>query len=110
MDKTWFYAKSGSNQREGPVAESEVRTLIQTGALGDADMAWCEGMANWAHLRDMPELLPGSAPAAAAQGGSPVMARGQTPIREEKHLSAFAQADPKIPHFVRVYVAALPAL
>lgn len=80
MDKLWYYTQGPAQEKKGPVPESEIRSLVAGGQIASSDLLWCEGMANWAHLRDMPELLPGSAPAAAAQGGSPVMARGQTPI------------------------------
>jgi hypothetical protein len=41
----WYYAKNG--QQAGPIAESELDSLAQTGAVTPATLVWREGMAQW---------------------------------------------------------------
>ena len=50
----WFYAQ-GTN-RQGPVPESEIKALIASGNLSMTDLAWTEGMVNWAPISALPTL------------------------------------------------------
>jgi len=56
----WYYDQGG--QRQGPVQEAELDRLLASGAITQATLVWCEGMANWAPLRE-------ARPAAGSGGG-----------------------------------------
>ncbi len=46
----WYYDQGG--QRQGPVPESELDRLLASRAITPTTLVWCEGMANWAPLKD----------------------------------------------------------
>ena len=54
MEKMWFYAQ-GTN-RQGPMPESEIKSLIALGQLSVTDLAWTEGMTDWSEIAAIPEL------------------------------------------------------
>jgi len=56
MDKLWFYTKSGSTEKQGPVSDEEMHTLISDGAIGRGDLLWSEGMSEWKPLASITEL------------------------------------------------------
>ena len=64
MDKLWYYAVSGSSEKQGPIPEDQIRALIQSGELHPNDLVWSDGMANWTALAQVTELQ-GAAPADA---------------------------------------------
>src|SRR4030095_7306833 len=43
--KKWYYADSG--RPVGPVAESEIKELVEAGVINSTTLIWCEGMSNW---------------------------------------------------------------
>ena len=51
----YFFAVQ--NQRYGPFDEAKVRALIRTGKIQPTMLAWCEGMEQWAHAGQIPELV-----------------------------------------------------
>lgn len=46
----WYYEQSG--QRQGPVPDDELDRLLATGGITQNTLVWCEGMTDWAPLRD----------------------------------------------------------
>lgn len=50
----WFYAKNGSQQ--GPLSTDEIKSRIAMGEVGPDDLAWCEGMADWTPVGQIPQL------------------------------------------------------
>ena len=58
MERMWYYAKSGSSQKEGPISENDLKSIISTGQLTSRDLVWSEGMKNWVTLDHVPELAP----------------------------------------------------
>ena len=70
MDKLWYYTQGAAQEKKGPVPEAEIKALVAAGQIHAADLLWSEGMANWAHLRELPQLLSGHvtlpSPAAAS--------------------------------------------
>lgn len=50
----WYYSKMGLQQ--GPVPEDELRTKIRRGEIGDSNLVWREGMADWLPLAQVAEL------------------------------------------------------
>ena len=67
-EKNWFYSKDGQ-ERQGPLAESELKRLLAAGQLPSSTMVWSEGFANWTSATSVTELQPDVSPAAA--GGTP---------------------------------------
>ena len=51
----WFYGDG--NEQKGPVDTLTLHRLIQSGSLGPEDEVWCEGMANWAPISEVPRLV-----------------------------------------------------
>lgn len=56
MDKLWYYAVSGSSEKQGPIPEDQIRALIQSGELHPNDLVWSDGMSNWTALAQVTEL------------------------------------------------------
>lgn len=70
----WYYAKNG--HQNGPVPTEDMIDRIAMGEIAPTDLAWCEGMADWLPVSQIPQLqvappvkaeAPEAAPAAAAQ-------------------------------------------
>lgn len=61
----WYYDLGG--QRQGPVPEAELDRLLAAGTINGSTLVWCEGMANWAPLKDARPSASG-APSGAAAG------------------------------------------
>ena len=77
MMKEWYYAEG--QQRQGPVAEEEIRHLFQRGQLTLDTLVWTEGMPQWAALRTQVEELQLQALATAttaAEAGGGIDLRG----------------------------------
>jgi hypothetical protein len=86
MERMWFYAKG--SERKGPLPEAELRTLIQKGDVSSNDLAWTEGMSNWAPIYSLPDLAGGT----AAPAPEPVQ---HTPVPAQQvasHSAAFSPA------------------
>ena len=59
-DKVWYYAQG--DQEHGPVTEDEVRQLLQSGTLNGANLAWRDGMEDWAPLAQVTEFAIAATP------------------------------------------------
>ncbi len=46
MEKLWFFAQGSSSEKQGPVTETQMRSLIAEGKLQPTDLVWSEGMSN----------------------------------------------------------------
>jgi hypothetical protein len=66
MDNQWYYARNGAD-RQGPVTESELRSLLAQGRLQADDLVWREGLSAWTPLRDLPDFQ-AAAPVPAVPG------------------------------------------
>ena len=96
----WYYAKNG--HQNGPVPTEDMIDRVAMGEISPTDLAWCEGMADWLPVSEIPQLKvlppvqdepaaasnigpsaqasPYQAPAAAAPSASPSYAApGQPP-------------------------------
>lgn len=96
----WYYAKNG--HQNGPLPTEDLVDRIAMGEISPTDLAWCEGMADWLPVSEIPQLKvlppvqeepaaasnvdpsaqasPYQAPAAAAPSASPSYATpGQPP-------------------------------
>lgn len=56
MDKLWYYTQGASQEKKGPVQESEIISLVDGGQIHATDLLWSDGMANWAPLSALPQL------------------------------------------------------
>lgn len=75
MMKEWYYAEG--QQRQGPVAEDEIRHLFQRGQLTLDTLVWTEGMAQWAALRtQVDELQLQTLATATTEAGGGIDLRG----------------------------------
>lgn len=45
--EAWYYARSGSDKRSGPVTTAQLRGLATSGEVVSTDLIWKEGMAAW---------------------------------------------------------------
>ena len=52
----WYYAKD--RVQHGPVSETQVKELAQSGRLAPADLVWREGMPQWQPAGRLPFLFP----------------------------------------------------
>jgi hypothetical protein len=50
IEKKWFYENGG--RREGPVAESAVIEMIQTGKISYGSLVWEKGFQNWQQVEN----------------------------------------------------------
>jgi uncharacterized membrane protein YphA (DoxX/SURF4 family) len=92
----WYYAKNGNQQ--GPLPTEDMKDRIAMGEISATDLAWCEGMGDWAPIGEIPQLKvevpakaeePGLAPvevlepspysAPVAPAAAPVAARQSLP-------------------------------
>ena len=80
MDKLWYYTQGASQEKKGPVPESEIRSLVANGRIQPTDLLWSEGMANWAPLKDLPQLRSSDLQTEMAVSRLSASAGGQTPI------------------------------
>jgi len=71
MEKLWFYTKSGSTEKQGPISEAELKQHIGSGEITIHDLVWSEGMSNWMSLAHIPELK-SALPAQGTTAGVPV--------------------------------------
>lgn len=42
----WFYEENG--EQNGPISEAELKELVESGKLGQTNLVWSQGMADWA--------------------------------------------------------------
>ena len=58
----WYYANNG--QQSGPVSETQLDELAQSGTITPATLVWRHGLANWQPYNDArrPETLPSASP------------------------------------------------
>jgi len=60
MANQWYYKKDG--QRQGPISDSQLRKLVETGGLTRETLIWKEGMASWKKASALKGLFRGSDP------------------------------------------------
>ena len=56
MVDQWYYAQQG--QRQGPVAEDQLKQLAASGQLKPTDKVWKQGMAAWTQASEIEGLIP----------------------------------------------------
>ena len=73
----WFYAVGAD--RNGPVGEDELKSLVSSGVVTPANLIWREGMANWTALGEVPEFMVASPPTSPVAPPPPGAAPVATP-------------------------------
>ena len=95
----WYYTLNG--QQQGPVAAEQIQQFIQAGQLHTDALVWKEGMANWAPVGTIAELMAGAAPAASpALAGQPAAspyASPNTPVQGGGMLGGGASHNQPMP-------------
>lgn len=72
----WFYGKDG--QQHGPMDEATMKARAASGEIGQTDLVWKEGMAEWLPLSKVAELSAGVA--AASPEASPYTSPASNPM------------------------------
>jgi hypothetical protein len=83
----WYYVKDGTD-RQGPVTESELRNLAESGQVLTTDLVWTDGQADWQPMNVLAEFggQPAAAPvpvAAAPMAAAPVAAAGYGAVQPQ---------------------------
>lgn len=90
----WYYAKNG--HQNGPVPTEDMIDRVAMGEISPTDLAWCEGMADWLPVSQIPQLkvLPpvrDEMPAAAPTGAAPQQATPyQAPVSSAPAAASYA--------------------
>jgi hypothetical protein len=90
----WFYAKNGSQQ--GPLSTDEIKSRIAMGEIGPDDLAWCEGMADWLPIGQIPQLKI-EAPVKEEVPPPPVASAGPSPYQSPSTSAASPMPAPVVP-------------
>jgi hypothetical protein len=69
MADAWYYFLGG--QQGGPVDDSVIREMLQTGRLAWTDLVWRDGLGDWKAAEQVPELATLRAPQAPAASAAP---------------------------------------
>jgi uncharacterized membrane protein YphA (DoxX/SURF4 family) len=75
----WYYAKNGTQQ--GPLPTEDMKDRIAMGEISATDLAWCEGMGDWAPIGEIPQLKVEAPVKAEAADLSPVEVPESSPYR-----------------------------
>ncbi|MEM7493892.1 MAG: GYF domain-containing protein [Pseudomonadota bacterium] len=90
MEKTWWFEADG--QRNGPVSESEISRLIETGKIDATTLVWTTGQTEWQMLEttglsdlliEPPELPPSTTPPALPSSDPPPMKKAANTKRAD---------------------------
>ncbi|MFB3903390.1 MAG: DUF4339 domain-containing protein [Acidobacteriota bacterium] len=111
MSEDWYYFQSGS--QVGPVGESIIREMLQSGRLGWDDLVWHDGLPDWVPAGQIPNLAllrvqsgpvvpapplgplpPAAAPTAPPAFQPPVAGVPAQPLSAMRPLSPSAPAAP----------------
>lgn len=71
-EKEWFYSADGQ-ERQGPIAESELKRLLAAGQLPSATLVWSEGLAGWVPAASIAVLHPAGVVAATGATARPLL-------------------------------------
>ncbi|RPI23290.1 MAG: DUF4339 domain-containing protein [Acidobacteria bacterium] len=94
MSEEWYYFQNGS--QVGPVSESVVREMLQSGRLRWDDLVWHDGLPDWLAAEQVPDL-------ASARALTPPVAASAPPL-----FTAPAAAVTTAPPTFQPPVAAIP--
>ena len=77
----WYYAEAG--QQTGPIDDTQLEQLVQSGRIQSETLVWREGMANWQPYNQVRSSSQGAGPALATAVASPgAAATGQVVCAE----------------------------
>ena len=89
-ERNWFFT-SGDRQ-EGPLPESQLKSLIASGQVTANTLVWSEGMPEWRRAADIPGLMsvapPGAPPAYQPLPGSGAYAAAAQGANLDGHLAS----------------------
>ncbi len=123
MSEDWYYFQNGS--QVGPVSESVVREMLQSGRLRWDDLVWHDGLPDWLSAEQIPNLAssrvlrgPGPAPAPFAPPPAPAAAPvpayaapiPAVPAQPLSTIRPLSPSAPAAPMFADVSVATVAIL
>lgn len=92
----WYYAKNGSQQ--GPISTEALKEKIASGEVSAADLAWREGLPDWAPAGTIEELKPAQPVATASTASAdPVSTQPTTPYQTPASAPAPAPYQAPVP-------------
>ncbi len=69
MQRLWYYTIRG--EQRGPIPEDDFRARVQAGEIASTDLAWTDGMTEWAPVGSRPELRITETPPAVVAAPTP---------------------------------------
>ena len=85
-ENNWFYAKAGTTT--GPIPESEVAFLLETGKLTPSSLVWADGMKEWERADQVPCF---------GQALQKLAKDIELPVKEPDEATLLSE-DPPMPH------------
>ena len=80
----WHY--SHQDEQHGPVTDEEIKGLIAAGNITPDNLVWCEGMAGWEPVSNVPELMPSGNTSEVAAHAAPAAVGSMSAYVEEPGL------------------------
>ena len=84
----WYYVKSGSREKHGPISTQILTAMIKNGQLLDTDHVWQQGMPDWTPIREIKN------PKGQARPAAPVAVGGRSTDPAPNGLGADAHGVP----------------
>lgn len=81
----WHY--SHQDEQHGPVTDEEIKGLIAAGNITPDNLVWCEGMAGWEPVSNVPELMPSGDTSEVAAHAAPAAVGSMSAYVEDSTLS-----------------------
>ncbi len=82
----WHY--SHQDEQHGPVTDEEIKGLIAGGNITPDNLVWCEGMAGWEPISNVPELMPVNMTPGVELHAAPTAVGNMSAYVDEPELSA----------------------
>ncbi|MGB2402006.1 MAG: RDD family protein [Akkermansiaceae bacterium] len=81
----WHYTHQ--DEQHGPVTDEEIKGLIAGGNITPDNLVWCEGMAGWEPVSNVPELMPAGNTTGVAAHAAPAAVGSMSAYVEDSTLS-----------------------
>lgn len=78
MSQEWYYSVDGG--RQGPVSSAELKKLADARKVGESDLVWKDGMADWVQAKSIKGLFGGGS--ATPSGGTAAKTGEQAAVAE----------------------------
>lgn len=81
----WHYTHQ--DEQHGPVTDEEIKGLIAAGNITSDNLVWCDGMAGWEPISNVPELVPAVNTTEVAAHAAPAAVGNMSAYVEDTTLS-----------------------